>query len=141
VKKPEDPNPNATIQIDAAEAAEVVLDASDVDVASIPPGEGRRTAPPPLPPEIRASHVPSAPPPRTPSIAPPPAPGKSRYLVYALILIGALAVALVLGAKLASMFRHPPPVASAAPSARPSATTPAVISIPVIDMADTDAGP
>lgn len=137
-----EPNPNATIQLDAAAADDVVLDstpslenAADAEAsASSPPA--RRVTPPPLPPQ----------PPVVASVAPPPP--KNRNLIYGVAFVVLLALVIGLGVKVGGSLRPSAPaatVASAAPAATPTvvATTPATkqtITIRTIEMNDQPDG-
>lgn len=113
-------NPNATIQIDLRDT-EIVAD--EADVTSDEPRA--RPTPPPLPPSV-APPVPAA----------APAPPRSPF-VYVAAIVGVLGMGLAIGAVVMRVTRPPPAeTASAAPSA-----TPAVITIPVQEIDDSDAGP
>lgn len=102
-----------------------------------------RSLPPPLPPEVRASHVPSAPPPpiapmaQQASIAPEPAAGRSTAF-YVVALVAFLVVGVGGGLLVAVKLRKAPaPVVVAIPSANPQA---AVITIPTVEVDDDPDG-
>jgi hypothetical protein len=144
MKKPDDANPNATIQLDRmnADDVQIVDDATDEapeagDAAAAATG---RSLPPPLP--MAASMPPAAAQPPTQAPAAPP--GKARNpLVIGVLFVVLLGVAITVGVKVGHALRNQPPVASASPSA-PSASAvarPQTITMPTIEMMDepTDA--
>jgi hypothetical protein len=139
-----EPNPNATIQLDAANAADIVLESSPKlpEPERSDGGTVRRVTPPPLPPSV------SQPPTPTP-VAPP---AKNRTVIYGVAFVVLLALVIGLGVKVGGSLRPaaptPTPVASAsaAPTPAASATAPATqtnqtIVIKTIEMNDqTDGG-
>jgi hypothetical protein len=135
-------NPNATIQLSALDAVELVqFDTPDpADGAAAPPRS--HAVPPPLPPAPAAPQTSRAP-------APPPASGGSRTLMYAGIFVvllgGAVAAGLAVGsyARARRQPAAPPavaaptptvaPVATAAP-VPPSASAPHALVIPTVEV-------
>lgn len=144
MKKPDPPESNATMQIDAVGDLEgVQLDDNEAEDAaqSMPPPSVGRALPPPLP-ELGAL---SQPPLIIRPSAPPPAPAPKKAIVY-----GAIAVMVVVGITggltLGSALRGKPVAAapSAAPSAVPSAdpapsTAPTVMRLDTIEVRDPPA--
>ena len=139
-QKPPPPNPNATIQLDAASAADVVLESSPQlpQAERSDGGTVRRATPPPLPPTV------SQPPTR--SVAP-EAPAKNRNLIYGVAFVVLLALVIGLGVKVGGSLRPPSPPApttsavasaSAAPTTTP--TTTQTIVIKTIEMNDQPDG-
>jgi hypothetical protein len=125
------PDPNATIQLDSVDAQEI--DLGEAEVVPGEPAKPRRTAPPPLPPSASLPpHTASQMPPTGPSVAPAPPPRSP--LVYIVAIVVVLGVGLGVGAVVTRATRKPP--APAAPSAKPS-----VITIPIQEIDDSDAGP
>lgn len=119
-------NPNATIQLDAASAADVVLESSPQLPSGPEKSEGgsvRRVTPPPLPPSVSQPPSMSS----RPSATSLPPPNKNRNLIYGVAFVVLLALVIGLGVKVGGSLRPavPPPVASAsvAPVATPVATT------------------
>jgi len=118
------------------------IDLQDVELF-LADGRSDRSLPPPLPPEVRASHVPSAPPvnaPPAPASLPPPPPhalsapeGRSPAF-YVVALLVFLVVGVGGGLLVAIRLRRPAaqPVA-AIPSGAPQA---AVITIPTVEVDD-----
>ena len=123
-----------------------VIDLQDVELL-VAQAEQQRSLPPPLPPEIRASHVPSEPPPgsqapqasqpplsHAPSFYPasqaPPPPRSTAFYAVALLLF--LVVGIGGGVAVAVTFRKAPSVAPA-PTGKPQA---AVITIPTVEVDD-----
>ena len=112
--------------------------------------EHARSLPPPLPAEVRASHVPSEPvrlsqqPPMShaPSMAPAPeeAPAPRSNAFYAVALLVFLAVGIGGGVLVAMRLGKAPAAQAPAPSAAKAQAT--VITIPVVEVADdVDGGP
>ena len=102
-----------------------------------------RSLPPPLPPEVRASHVPSEPPPPPPPMAQqaslaPEAPAGRSTAFYVVALVAFLVVGVGGGLLVAVKLRKPTaPVVVAIPSANPQAT---VITIPTVEVDDDPDG-
>jgi len=138
--EPREPNPNATIQLDA-----IVLDDDAADAALI---ESTRPGPPPLPP----SEAPRAASP-VPSVAPAPVSSRPAWVVPVALVVG-VGVAIFAGVKVGTSL-HDARVAKEAPAAPPPAVTspgspgspaPApsaasagsapVITVPVVEMDD-----
>lgn len=139
MKEPKpDPRADATMQIDLADVAEVVLDDPDVVLS---PASARGTRPPPLPMDVLAAqtaHAPPATPSQGPSQQPPatamPAPAAPRRtLFYVLILVVFFVVSVSGGAIW---------VRASAPKKAPGATTSAGVpaSVPPA-AASASAGP
>ncbi len=133
------PNPNATIQLDAANAADIVLESSP-KLPQSEPGEGaaRRMTPPPLPPSM------SMPPTRSTA---PEAPAKNRNLIYGVAFVLLLALVIGLGVKVGGSLRPPSPPApttaasaSAAPTPPSATQTSQTIVIKTIEMNDQPDG-
>jgi len=127
-----------------------VIDLKDVELLVAQAEQSQRSLPPPLPPEIRASHVPSEPPPgsqppqasqpplsHAPSFYPSQAPAAPRSTAfYAVALLVFLVVGIGGGVLVAVTLRKAPSVAPT-PSARPQA---AVITIPTVEVDDDPDG-
>jgi hypothetical protein len=132
MKKKEDFNPNATIQLDQVDADEVVF--NDPGFAARPPQsrppQSRRTAPPPLPPSTFppssiAPHV------ARPSEAPAPPPrSTARVLAYGVGFVLMLAVAIFAGARFGLRARRMNAAAIPSASAVPAAPAPPASSAP-----------
>ncbi len=102
------------------------IDLQDVELL-LAEASRERSLPPPLPPEVRASHVPSAPPPA----------GRSTAF-YVVVLMAFLVVGVGGGLLVAVKLRKPPaPVVVAIPGANPQA---AVITIPTVEVDDDPDG-
>lgn len=137
-----EPNPNATIQLDAASAADVVLESSPKlpEPERSHGGTVRRVTPPPLPPSVSQ-------PPTTPAAEP----AKNRNLIYGVAFVVLLALVIGLGVKVGGSLRPAAPTpttptlasASAAPTT-PPATSPTptsqTIVIKTIEMNDQPDG-
>ncbi len=161
--KPEDRNPNQTIQMDGIEG---LADVQLIDEQASAPTPSSRAVPPPLPPGMgmpSPSVRPSAPPRPSlpaPSMSPPP---KRRTGLYAIVFLVMVVVAVGGGLTIGAALRGTPPAgsASAAPSAvasTPAASSsasepaggaeprgsagaePRVLVLPTIELADVDAG-
>ena len=125
MKKPQPPESNATMQIDAVGDLEgVELDDNEAEDAgaSVPPPSVGRALPPPLPPLVAQSQRPVA----------SPAPGPKRAVVYGAIAV-MVAVGIAGGLTLGSALRGKP--APAAPStvalvSAPAAATPSASAAP-----------
>ena len=129
------------------------IDLHDVELllAEAASGSRERSLPPPLPPEVRASHVPeppAPPPPVAPSVAPvgppqtslaPEAPAGRSTAFYVVALVAFLVVGVGGGLLVAVKLRKPAaPTVTVIPSANPQA---AVITIPTVEVDDDpDAG-
>jgi hypothetical protein len=128
-----------------------VIDLQDVELLvaaqteAAEQAEHQRSLPPPLPPEIRASHVPSEPPQisqppgsQAPSFYPqPPAatpPRSTGFYLVALLVFLAVGIG---GGLFVAMTLRKAPSAAPTPSAKPQA---AVITIPVVEMNDDPDG-
>lgn len=146
--KPPPPKPGTR---PAAAGDTQVIDLQDVELLVAQTEQQQRSLPPPLPPEIRASHVPSEPPPgslppqssqpplsNAPSFYPPsqaPAPPRSTAF-YAVALLVFLAVGIGGGVVVGLTFRKAPSAAPT-PTAKPQA---AVITIPTVEVDDDPDG-
>jgi hypothetical protein len=145
MKKPDEPNPNATIQLDSMKADDVQLvdnEAADAPASSPSSSEAARpkTTPPPLPPEASIP-PPSFPPPQRPASVPAAPPKKTRNpLVIGALFAVLLVVAITVGVKVGHALRGQPPVASAAPSASTTASAATephrTLTMPTIEMLD-----
>jgi hypothetical protein len=141
--KPADPN--ATIHIDAADAQEV--DLGEAEVVSADPPIARRTAPPPLPPQASLPPPTASLPPPTASQMPPPgmsvapAPPPRSPLVYVAAIVVVLGVGLGIGALVTRATRKPAEPAAAPSSSSSPNAKPSVITIPIQEIDDSDAGP
>jgi len=124
-----------------------VIDLQDVELLvaehaqQLQEQEHQRSLPPPLPPEVRASRVPSEPPPASlppsapsPSIA--PAPGRSSAF-YLVAVLAFLVVGIGGGLLVAMKMRKPPATAATTPAASGQA---AVITIPTVEVDDDPDG-
>jgi hypothetical protein len=137
-----EPNPNATIQLDAVNADDVELEDQGMGTTSEEPVHGpskSRVTPPPLPPGL------SQPPPVIATVTPPQ---KSRALVYGVAFVVLLVVMITLGVKVGGSLRPSTPPAASSQAASPTPTnsvqptpTKQTITIPTIEMNDQpDAG-
>ena len=143
--KPPPPKPSGRPATSAPGDTQVI-DLQDVELvmgARQMHAEHERSLPPPLPPEVRASHVPmpaqaSQPPgPYAPSFQPaPPAPPRSTVF-YVVALLVFLLVGVGGGLAVAMTFRKPPSAAPTTPIAHPQA---AVITIPTVEVDDDPDG-
>lgn len=117
-----------------------VIDLQDVELLVAQAAqEHQRSLPPPLPPEVRASHVPpeaprsaSLPPGHAPSMAPAPAGRSSAFYVAAVLAF--LVVGIGGGLLVAMKMRRPP--AATTSSAPTTSGQAAVITIPTVEMID-----
>ena len=119
-----------------------VIDLQDVELL-VAAQEQQRSLPPPLPPEVRASHIPSEPAPASlppaapsPSFAPPsmaPAPAGRSTAFYLVAVLAFLVVGVGGGLVVAMKMRKPPSAAGSTPSASGQA---AVITIPTVEVDD-----
>jgi hypothetical protein len=140
--KSDRPGPGAAGDTQVIDLQDVELLVAAQSEGALQAGEHQRTLPPPLPPEVRASHVPSEPPgvsqpPASPSFypqAPPPAPPRSTGF-YLVALLAFLVVGVGGGVVVAMTLRKAPPAPGRerAPEAKPQA---AVITIPVVEVND-----
>lgn len=139
------PPPKDASRDPAASGDTQVIDLVDVELlvaAQAEQAAHQRSLPPPLPPEVRASHVPSEPsqsaPPQpplshAPSFYPSQAPSPPRSTgFYAVALLLFLVVGIGGGVVVAVIVRRAPSVAPA-PPAKPQA---AVITIPTVEVDD-----
>ena len=114
-----------------------VIDLQDVQLL-VAQQEHQRSLPPPLPPEVRASHVPPEPPEvHEAAFAPPseaPAPRSTAFYAVALLVFLTIGVG---GGVVVAMTLRKAPSAAPAPSAKPQA---AVITIPTVEMDDDPDG-
>ena len=122
-----------------------MVDIGDADVSAVPASDRGRSAPPPLPPEVRASAPPmmelSGPPSNAPapppaayvSVAPPP-PRSNRF--YAMLIVAFVAVGVVVGLVVALGTRSEKKTVVVTPaSGSPAApATGSVMTLPTIDM-------
>jgi hypothetical protein len=115
------------------------IDLQDVELllAEVRAERSERSLPPPLPPEVRASHVPSEPPapPAPPAGSIAPAAPSGRSTAFYLVALLAFLVVGIGGGLLVAMRLHKPapaPVVTA-PSGNPQA---AVITIPTVEVDD-----
>ena len=145
---PKKPTGNETQVIDLSEVELLVAQHTEsarqleAGVPGAPPSD--RSLPPPLPPSARASAMP----PEMPSMAPAEAPARGNgYYVVAILVF--LVVGIGGGLAIAKTLSKPAPAppepthapVSAASSAPPSGGgAAAVITIPTVEMNDTDAG-
>jgi len=126
--EPREPNPNATIQIDADALADLELLTNATQEGSEAPARPSRATPPPLPPEMQAPA--------------PPEKKRPMALILALFVV-LLGVVIFAGIRVGQWLRPPTPAAASAqipsstPSASASAAAPRVITIPTIEMNDT----
>jgi hypothetical protein len=134
-----DPRADATVQIDLADVAEVVLDDPDVVLS---PASGRGTRPPPLPMGVLAAQAPSHAPSQAPAQLPPgaampAAPAPRRTMLFALVLVVFFVVSVGGGA---IWVRASAP--KNAPGAKASAGLPASVPAPAASAsASASAGP
>ena len=147
MKKPQPPESNATMQIDAVGDLEgVELDdneAEDAGASVPPPSSVGRALPPPLPPPVAQSQRP---------VAPPAPSGPKRAVVYgaiAVMVAVGIAGGLTLGSALRGKPAPAPPatvaVVSAPAAAAPSASAappaaPTVMRLDTIEVRDPPAG-
>ena len=113
-----------------------VVDLRDVDLSVLTPEPPRRTAPPPLPPEIVANpangadRISEQPAPSLAPAAPSAESGRSPRF-YALVLVGCLVTCAIAGLAIAMTLRAPAPK-----PALDSAGTPRVITISPVEVVD-----
>jgi hypothetical protein len=155
MKKPELPEANATMQIDAVGDLEgIQLDDNEAEDAgaSVPPLSVGRALPPPLPALVAESQPLLAPPAQTRPSAPPAPSGQKRTVVYGAIVV-VVVVGIAGGLALGSALRGKPvPVApsavvprsvpvAAAPSASaaPPPAAPTVMRLDTIEVRDPPA--
>jgi hypothetical protein len=131
-------NPNATIQIDKIDAAELVdleEEAAARAAEAAPPSMARRTAPPPLPAIPTAEAPPGAPQTRLRETGG----GSGKKILYGAAFVALLVGAIVAGLAFGARMRGEAPVAASAAPPAPSpaasaSTTSHALTVPAVEI-------